>query len=352
MGAEVVIAGAGVTGASVAYHLATRGCRDILVIDRGAAPGEGSTSKATGGFRAQFGSAINVRLSLLSRQKLLRFEEEIGADSGYRQCGYLFLARSTDALETLRDAQTIQHACGLHEARTLDADEARALNPAIVDDALAGAAWCPSDGFLRPMNILNGYVAAAKRLGVRFEFGVDIHETSVDGDIFVNAMGAWAGAPVTQLRRRVAATIPTTLLAEEMPMTIWCDDGFHLRVRDGQVLLLWPDDPPVDDDEWLERIRAFTAERVPSIASLPIERTWSGLYEMSPDRHAILGRVPGRENHYIASGSSGHGVMHAPAIGQLLAEIIIDGHASTIDVEELRPSRFEEGRLIEGSSLL
>ncbi len=113
--AEVVVIGAGVIGASVAYHLAERGCGSVLVLERHREPGRGSTSRATGGFRAQFGSEINVRLSLLSREKLGRFEEELGVDPGYRPCGYLFLASDETQLEALRDAQGVQRAAGLEE---------------------------------------------------------------------------------------------------------------------------------------------------------------------------------------------------------------------------------------------
>jgi glycine/D-amino acid oxidase-like deaminating enzyme len=346
MNADVVILGAGVIGASVAYHLALRGCRDVLVLDRAAGLGGGSTSKATGGFRAQFDNETEVRLSLLSREKLRRFEEEIGVDSGYRPHGYLFLACNDAELDQLRAAQGVQHACGLTEARMVSADEARALSPVIGDASIIGGAFCPTDGFLRPMNILRGYAEAARRLGVRFEFGVE-HSALGDGvartsrgdfhaRIFVNAMGAWSGAPVVPLRRNVAATVPTTILPESTPMTIWSGDWYHLRVRDGRVLLLWPDDPPVDD--WLERVMRMTRERVPSIAHLPLEECWSGFYEMSPDEHAILGRV--RENVFTATGCSGHGVMHAPALGQLMAEMIVDGRTS-IDVSALRPDRFQ-----------
>lgn len=353
---DVLVIGAGVIGASVAYHLAARGCRDVRVVDRAPQPGAGSTGRATGGFRAQFGSAINIRLSLLAREKLLRFEEETGVDPGYRQHGYLFLARSAETLAVLRQAQTLQHACGVTEARMVDAEEARKLNPAIEDDQLLGGTFSPTDGFLRPLDVLRGYVEAAQRLGVRFDFGVEV--TSIDrGDAgaIVNAAGAWAaalGAPVTPLRRNVACTIATEVLPESMPMTIWADDGFHLRVRDGRVLLLWPDSPPIDDEAWHARIEQFTRERLPPLRGVAIDRAhcWSGLYEMSPDRHAIVGRW--RDNIYLANGSSGHGVMHAPAIGHLLAETILDGRATTLDITELRPQRFEEGMAIESPTLL
>jgi len=376
---SIVIAGAGVIGTSIAYHLAARGVRDVVVLDRGNELGAGSTPRATGGFRAQFATAADVALSLLSREKLRRFEDEIGVDSGYRPYGYLFIARSEQAMAQLRIANELQHACGLPEARVIDAGEVRRINPAVVDDAIVGGTFCPTDGFIRAMKILGGYFAAAQRLGVRFEFGVTVRgmrieddriaalETSrgdIHADVFINAAGAWAGTlgvdiPVAPLRRQVAATIETDVLPDTMPMTVWADDGFHFRVRDRRVLLLWPDSPPssfdatFDGASWLPQVLAFTNARVPCLRDVPIDpdACWAGLYEMSPDHHAILGRAPAIANLYLANGCSGHGVMHAPAIGQVLAELILDGRSS-IDVHALRPSRFAEGEGIEVSSLL
>jgi sarcosine oxidase subunit beta len=176
----------------------------------------------------------------------------------------------------------------------------------------------------------------------------------------VNAAGVWAALvaqdaglnlPVEPLRRQVAVTHPFDLLPEDMPMTIFAEDGFHLRVRDDRVLLLWPDQPDLSDpfdqsveDAWLESVVDKARARVPCLAraSIDRERCWAGLYEMSPDGHALLGRAPGIDNFYLVNGSSGHGVMHAPALGHLLAEIIVDGSARTLDVHALRPSRFVE----------
>jgi sarcosine oxidase subunit beta len=146
-----------------------------------------------------------------------------------------------------------------------------------------------------------------------------------------------------------------------MPMTIYVGDGFHLRVRDGRVLLLWPDNLPTEDafetgvdKGWLTAVVSKAHARVPCLREAEIDRgaCWAGLYEMSPDRHAILGRAPGFEDLYLANGSSGHGVMHAPALGQLLAEHILDGAAHTLDVHPLRPSRFAEGEPNVGPALL
>jgi sarcosine oxidase, subunit beta len=374
--AEVVVIGAGVIGASVAYHLAQKGCDSVLVLERNREPGMGSTGKATGGFRAQFGSEINVRLSLLSREKLLRFEEELGVDPGYRPCGYLFLANDEAQLDALREAQSIQREAGLDEAREVGPEEIAEINPSVRDDEIVGGMYGPTDGFLLPMEILRGYVEGAERLGARFEYATGCEGFELDGagrisavrtpdgevaaGAVVNAAGAWAGVVareagldlhVEPLRRQVAVTQPFDGLPEEMPMTIFVQDGFHFRVRDGRVMLLLPDDPeladPFDqsvDNAWVASVFETARKRVPCRegASIDRARCRAGLYEMSPDGHALLGRAEEVENLYLVNGSSGHGAMHAPALGQLLAEILLDGEAGALDAHALRPSRFAE----------
>ena len=367
--AEVAIAGAGVMGASIAWHLATLGVKNIVLFEREREVGLGSTGRATGGFRAQFGTDVNVRLSLLSRQKLLRFAEEVGGDPGYRQCGYLWLARTGQELARLRAVQAVQHAAGLREARLLGPDDLSPLNPAVVTDGFAGGAFSPTDGFIRPLQILRGYLDSAQRLGATLVCSAPIIDIKREGSRvtsirtpgetisvghLIDAAGAWAAPlaqlagvklPVAALQRQVAATVPTRALPDEMPMTIYLDDGFHLRVRDGRVLLLWSGPGEGDDAAWLAGVEERTRSRVPALAAVQIDRAacWSGLYEMSPDHHALLGRAPGYDNFWLANGSSGHGVMHAPAVGQLLAELITSGRAQSIDITALRPERFAQG---------
>jgi sarcosine oxidase subunit beta len=370
-------------GASVAHHLAARGCRNVLILERCGRPGEGSTSRATGGFRLQFGSPVHVRLSALSREKLLRFREETGVDPDYRPRGYLFMVRDEAQLRALRGVLEVQRAAGVHDAREISAGDIRGLVPWANTEGVIGGTFGPGDGFIRPLEIMRGYLESARRRGVRIEYDAGWVECLVDGTggrrriaglraggreiatrCVVNAAGPWAGVfaaragvdiPVEPLKRNTGITVPFSGLSDDTPMTICHWDGVHLRVRDGRVLLLWPTDPPdppsnpfdtTFEPRWLDELLPLVHTYFPILRDVPVDRArcWAGLYEMSPDRHALLGPAPGLEGFYLINGSSGHGVMHSPALGQLLAEIILDGRAASLDVMPLRPSRFAEGR--------
>ncbi|HEY6148525.1 MAG TPA: FAD-dependent oxidoreductase, partial [Thermoanaerobaculia bacterium] len=180
--AAVAVVGGGVMGASVAWHLAARGVRDVVVFDRGMRPGEGSTGRATGGFRAQYATPINVRLSLLARQKLLRFRDEIGADPGYQPAGYLWLAMTEREMAVLRAGRQVQHAEGLLEAVEVGPAEVARINPAASLDGVVGGTFCPTDGFIRPFAVLEGYVDAALTLGVRFEWNTRVIGLECQGE--------------------------------------------------------------------------------------------------------------------------------------------------------------------------
>ena len=374
--ADVVIIGAGVMGASVAYHLARRGCRDVLVLERFGASGLGSTGKATGGFRCQFTTEVYVRLSLLARERLRHFKEEFGVDPGYRPVGYLFMVKTAAQLQSLRDAMAVQRAAGLEDVHEVNTDEIRRLSPEVRADDLIGGVFGPTDGYMVPLEIMRGFIEAAQRLGVRFEYGAGWVECCTEGGRVVgvhtergtvgtrrvvNAAGPWAGLvaqtagveiPVSPLRRQTAVTQPFPRLSADTPMTINVDDGFHFRVRDERAWLLWPQDTltpdPFDttfDRRWLPGLLERAHDRVPCFRDVEIDldRCACGLYEMSPDKHALVGPAPGVEGLYLINGSSGHGVMHSAVLGQLLTEMMLDGGAHTLDIRALRPSRFAEG---------
>jgi sarcosine oxidase subunit beta len=146
-------------------------------------------------------------------------------------------------------------------------------------------------------------------------------------------------------------------------MTIWTRDAFHLRVRDGRALLNWPVDTPAPTGDafdtavhrpWVDDVWARATARVPALRAGALDDAahWCGLYEMSPDKTLILGVDDACPNLLLANGSSGHGVMHAPAVGQLAAELLLDGAARTLDVAPFRPQRFAEGAAHPVSELL
>lgn len=375
--ADLIIIGAGVIGASIAYHLSLNGIKNILIIDSSPDAGKGSTCRATGGYRAQFGSKINVQLSLISRQKIIDFKYEHGIDPVYEQYGYLFLAASSAEMTALTLANSLQQSCGLRDAVLITADDIIKLNPHINPENIIGGSYCPSDGFIKPMSILQGYLNSVKNNGVELLYNAKVTginrspsnimsiETSIGtikGDVVVNAAGAWAAEiasyageilPVKPLKRQVCRIEQKNTLPVNTPMTIWVDSAFHFRMRDEQLILLLPDEPENNTDitvepGWLEKVFFVGKNKIPALKDCSIDTagSWAGYYEISPDEHLILGRAESLNNFYYANGSSGHGVMHSPAIGELLANIIC-GKPNEIDTNILSPRRFTSGKLIE-----
>jgi sarcosine oxidase subunit beta len=372
---DLIVIGAGVVGSSVAWHATQRGAR-VTVLDIGDGPGYGSTSRATGGYRGQFSTAINVKLSLLAREKLRRFPEEVGADPEMRTVGYFFLCDTEAQLATFREMRAMQHSCGLTEATEVGPDDFLDINPHVSYDGVIGASWCPTDATIRPMEILRGYLNGALARGAAVHWGTTVtgFERSADGRItsvsttngtfsaphIVNAAGPWAGhvarlagvpLPVSPLRRQIGVAVGHGL-PDSFPMTIWVRDAFHLRIRDGQALLNRPTDTPGTHEfdytlyqPWIDDVWAIAQERVPSMRAARLDPSahWVGFYEMSPDKTIIIGTDPTVPNFIFANGSSGHGVMHSPITGQLVTELALDGAATTLDIHSLRPTRFAEG---------
>ena len=306
--ASTVIVGSGVMGASLAYHLAMRGQRDVLVLDRGDGPGAGSTGARHRRLPRPVRHGDQHPAVAARTGEAARLPARHRHRSRLPTVGYLWLADTPSQLETLRACQRLQVAEGLVEAMELEDEHLAWLNPALDRSGIAGAVFCPTDGYIRPFEILRGYIHAATRLGVRFEWNTVVEgiDRAPDGtvraartasglvpaDRVVNAAGAWAGAfgracglevPVVPLRRQVAQTVPTDALPAGMPMTIFVGDGFHLRVRDGRVLLLWPtpgvDGAPFDDrvdDDWIDAVAAKAHARVPALKGVPIDRARRG----------------------------------------------------------------------------
>ena len=387
--ADVCIIGGGVVGASVAYHLAEAGCRDVLVLEREARTGLGSTGRATGGVRAQFATPVNIRMSLYSIEFFSRFSEETGRDCGYRPVGYLFLATTDAHLELLESNRARQRAEGLTNVELLSPREVAAALPQLRLDDVRGASFCQSDGLIEPLSVLDGFLARASERGVRVWTGAEVTGVETEGGAVksvvtskgkvstravVNASGAWAAGvarlagveiPVTPLRRQLAGSDAFEGLPERAPMVIDMTDGFHFRrvergARGPGLLLAWPDPaerPGFKTDfepAFGEEVLARARRRVPALAPARVDPALcrAGLYEMTPDRHAIVGPAPGVRGLYLANGFSGHGVMHAPATGRAVSDLILEGRSRLVDVAALGAGRFAEGRLIEEPAVL
>ena len=373
--ADVVVVGGGVMGASTAYHLARKGCRNVVLLERNSLFGQEATGKCAGGIRYQFGTEINIRLSLLSLPMLDRFEEELGQAIDLRICGYLFLLTREEDVKAFQANVALQHRLGVM-TEWLTKDEARRHLPLMRLDDLLAATWCPRDGLADPNGVVQGYVAGARRLGAKFLSDVEVIGIQKEkgqvrgvrtklGDIatpvVVNAAGPWAaqiGAmagieiPVVPVRRQIAVTTPIRDLPSDFPFVIDFAKNLYFH-REGPAILTGMsnvNEPPSFDQrvdpEWeLVHFDAAMA-RMPLLEKVGISTRWAGLYEVSPDAHPILGRAGEAEGFCCITGFSGHGFMHAPGCGLLLAEEILDGKAHTLDISSLRLSRFREGKLI------
>ena len=377
--AEVVIIGAGIAGASIAWHLTEAGCQDVVLLERETALGRGSTGKSMGSVRAQFATEVNIQMSLYSIPFFASFRERVGADSGYQPQGYLFCATTEAHEETLRANQARQQALGLKEVFWLDAAAIARLVPPLRTDDIRGGAFCPIDGFVDPYSVMNGFLDSAVARGVRLERGAEVTglrpgvvvagATTYSARAIVIAAGAWSprvaalaglDLPVQPLRRMLVPTESRGEIPETCPMTIDMATGFHFRPEGRGLLLAWndPEETPgyktAFDPAFLEKILTRAAERVPSMATVEVnpKRAWAGLYEMSPDHHAILGPAPECPNIYYATGFSGHGVMHSPATGKILADLLLEGSTSLIDASVLSAARFQQGRAIQETAVL
>jgi sarcosine oxidase, subunit beta len=382
--ADVVIIGGGIAGSSIAWHLAQQGCRNVLVIERETQQGLGSTGKSMGGVRAQFTTAVNIRMSLYSIPVLAAFEEITGCPSGYKPHGYLFVATSARHLEYLRQNYERQVALGLRGVEMIGSEEVVRRVPQLRSDDIVGGSFCATDGFVDPYSVMKGFMSAANERGVTLWRGVEVTGIEVDARgvagvhttrgyvgsrTVVNAAGPWAAGvaalagvrlPIVPLRRMLVPTEPFAGLPERLPMVIDMSTGFHFRPEGVGLLMAWndPDETPgfktAFDPAFIEKILTRAVSRVPSFENLQVNprRAWAGLYSMTPDHHAIIGAAPGVPGLYFANGFSGHGVMHSPATGRITADLILHGASSLLDARELGLERFAEGRLLEETAVL
>ncbi|UYN92038.1 MAG: FAD-binding oxidoreductase [Anaerolineales bacterium] len=373
--ASVVIIGGGVMGASAAYHLAQRGIKDVVLLEKEEFFGLGATGRCAGGVRYQFGTEVNIRLSLASLPMLERFPEEIGQEVDYRQCGYLFLLNNDADIAVFEKNVALQNSLGVN-TEWLSGDEVRARLPQMrLDDVLRGT-FNAKDGLCDPNSVVMGYINAATRLGAQCIGSVEVTGLQVEGGavigvhtsqgriaapLVLNAAGPWAaqvGAmaglelPIRPIRRQMLTTTPLPEIPADYPFVIDFAQSLYFH-REGDGLLTGmsnPDEKPgydqnVDPD-WELTILERAAERLPVLEKAGLASHWAGLYEVTPDAHPIFGATP-VDGLYLVGGFSGHGFMHGPISGKLMAEIMLDGAASSVDVSILGLDRFSRDSIKE-----
>jgi glycine/D-amino acid oxidase-like deaminating enzyme len=339
--ARIVIAGAGAIGASIAYHLAEGGAKDVVLVDRGTVA-SGATAKAMGGVRQQFSTVAEVVLA----QHSIRFFESLGPPF-FDQVGYLFLATTEEGLTELEARRELQAGLGV----PVEAVDARTV-PGLYADDVVGAFACWSDGCADPPAVTRELVRRSVESGV--ELREDTDALDVNGDVLVIACGPHSAGvaaarglelPVRPLCRQLLRTGPLDL-PQDLPMTVEAESGFHFRRRGDRLVLAmvdaearWGFDEVVDESVFDDRL-ARLAHRYPSAAGTAIADAWAGLYDMTSDAHPIIGWVG--NDMYAACGFSGHGFMQSPAVGKAAAAELL-GEAAPFDLEPYRLERFAAG---------
>lgn len=378
--ADAVIIGGGIIGASVAFHLAREKFGQVILVEKEPLLGTGATSKAAGGIRAQFSTEINVRMCMLSEELLERFEEETGHPALFDQVGYMFVLHEDAHAAEFRKQVEMQRRLGL-EVEWLKPDEIGQYAPHVSLDGVQAATFCKRDGLGDPHEFLTGYEKAARELGVEIVAGAEVTAieqsgskitgvTSSQGKIATPLVIDCAGphskligrmvgveTPVEPIRRQVVTTGKLDFVKPFFPMVVSVKSGLYCHKESKGMLLGWADkdvQPSFDisiDPDYTDAILEKGLELIPQLETAEMANQWAGLYEVTPDHHAIIGWEPEIEGLFHATGFSGHGFMQAPAAG-LVTSQILTGKEPSVDVSALGPERFVKGRAVEETNVI
>lgn len=369
--ADAIIIGGGCMGASVAYHLARLGITDVVLVEREAQLGTGSTGRNAGGVRHQFSHRANILLSTESIRFLEQFEEQVGHPADLHQDGYLFLLNTDASVETFRRNVELQRGLGV-DVQWLDASQAAELAPGLDAEAVIAATFCQRDGIADPNGVTMGFAKAAQSSGVTIErhtevtdvhvaagrvTGVTTNRGAIAAPIVVNAAGPHARAigelaraevPVEPYRRHIFIAQTTSGIPASRIMVIDFESTFYFH-REGAGLLFGmgdKDESPTFDTtvqwDFLPKVVDVAVRRLPALREASISHAWAGLYEVTPDANPLIGPIPGIEGLFVLAGFSGHGFQHSPAAGRILADVIA-GRNPEFDLTPFAPDRFTRG---------
>ncbi len=382
--AGIVIVGGGVIGCSIAYHLRRAGFADsIAVLERDSSYRRASSRLAFGGIRQQYATEVNARMAQRSVEFYRRFDKEMEVDGRpangrFRQRGYLFLANAANA-ERFSSRFEKMRAAGV-DVEKVDRGRMLRLVPGMNVRDLEFGLFGPQDGYGDPIGVLAGFRAKAESLGVEFVEGnleaIDVREGRVSSvraggrtiatEKLVCAAGAFSGRvgelagvpiPVNPVRQQLVRAALPRPWAFEFPVVV-DPTGVHWRSAEGNAIVIArteteePEGENFDGDpDRLAALMPLLAHRVPELAGLEQITTWAGLYEMTADHNGILGEHPERRGLYLACGFSGHGLMMAPATGEILAAMLMD-REPFVDVSVLSVDRFRTGQLFQDEAMI
>ncbi|MCL6597714.1 MAG: FAD-binding oxidoreductase [Alicyclobacillus macrosporangiidus] len=378
---DVIIAGGGVVGSSIAYNLMADGFTGrVVIFERDPVYEHASTPRSAGGIRQVFSTEVNVRMSQYGLEVFQRFEEDmaVGGEAAridFKRRGYLFLLNDR-MLAAMGNQLTLLRRLGVR-VEVLTPQETKSLIPELRVDDLAASVYSPDDGYMDPYSVMQAYIRKAKSLGVEYVrgqvaalmrdeqgrmAGVRLESGEVwRAPVVVNACGAWSGdlsrtigvdLPVAPLPQQVFCVDPGEPIQTPLPLTVDIS-GVYFRHEGRKVIAgrgevgAFRYDLGWQRATFEQKIWPFLAERCPNFERLKLERGWAGLYDYNPiDHNGIIGGYTDIPGYYVATGFSGHGLQHAPAAGKAVSELIRLGRLETLDVSALSPERFRVGQLV------
>lgn len=370
MNRRVAIIGAGISGVSIAYHLAKEGMKDIVVFDKGYFA-SGATGRCGAGVRQQWGTETNCILAKRSMEFFEKADEILEYDDTVelKQEGYLILATTEDEVADFQKNVVLQNSLGI-PSRVLTKEEALEIVPHLNPGAFISATFCPTDGHLNPFKMTEAYYKAGQRMGVDFHFFEEVLSLTVKDDlvteiitdkgtyavdVIINAAGGYSkeigdlagiDIPVYSENHEILVTEPVEQLQGPMVMSfsknIYCQQVPHGSFLMGRTTPNQPKGHDISSSwQFLDAMSQTVCEIMPLIGKLSLVRQWGGSYNISPDHQPIISRAEELTNFYMACGFSGHGFMLAPMTGEIMADLIFNRPSSVIDLSELSIERFK-----------
>jgi sarcosine oxidase subunit beta len=381
--ADVVIIGGGATGTSTAYHLAKRGVKNVVLIEKQFLA-SGPTGRSSACVRQHYSTPETCRLVLKALRFFEHFEELTGGrTAGFVRTGYLLgvddrLRKPMEASVRLQQSQGI-------DSRLISPAAARDIEPRLAIDDLTAACYEPDAGYADPSQTTQGFAGAAREMGVRFMeqttvtgirargdrvATVETDKGAIESAKVVNAAGAWSD----RLGRMVGVEIPITVCRHKIALVAWPSDArgphpmlydfvtnIYTRPETGDMILVGPLDSEelndrADPDAYREGLNldektdllARAATRFPVLERGGVLHSYAGCFDVTPDWHPVIDET-GPDGFYVAAGFSGHGFKLSPAIGEMVANLVVDGKKPDDDVHAFRLSRFAEGKPIRGT---